>query len=188
MEFNKDDFQKLGIKNRDEYIPYFNKFLEQFKINTVDRLLCFLANVLHETANLYYKEEIASGVQYEFRKDLGNTKQGDGLKYKGMGIFQLTGKSNFTLFTEWAKRLGYNIDFVKNPKKLLEPEFAVLSACFFWENNNLEKYADEGDFINVCSIINTGRIQKPKTPHKINGIEDRLKKYDLVKQLLKSWM
>lgn len=186
MNLTSDDFKKLGIKNRDEYIPYFNKYLTQFKINTVDRLLAFFGNLLHESANLYYTKEIASGIAYENRKDLGNIFPGDGVKFAGRSFGQITGRSNYKAFTEWCKLniSNFKDNFEKNPELLEKGEYAVLGAFWFWKVNKLEQYADKKDYRNVCSIWNTGKINSKN----INGWEDRLKKYELVKSLLKSWI
>ena len=188
MKFNKQDFEKIKISRAIPYIDGINSAFELGKINTVNRILCMLPNLLHETGDFRWLEEIASGISYEGRRDLGNTQKGDGIKFKGRSAIMITGRYNYTELTKWYKIKGFNVDFVKNPELLSTPEYAILPAVWFWEKNNLEKYADKGDFTNVCSIINTGRIQNPKSPHKINGMEDRLKKYDLVKQMLKSWI
>lgn len=182
MKFVKQDFEKLNIVNIDLYLDWFNLYCEQFKVNTVSRLLCFLPNILHESMNFKYVKEILPKNNPDYVKRLGN--------YFGRGILQITHSANYKAFTDWCKIniQGFDKDFVKNPELLETPQYAVLSAFWYWKVNNLEKYADKGDFVNVCSIINTGRVQNPKSPHKINGMEDRLKKYELVKQMIKGWM
>ena len=66
--------------NRDKYLPFLNKYWDVFKVNTKDRQAAFLAQVGHESGQLRYSEEIASGRAYEGRKDLGNVNPGDGMK------------------------------------------------------------------------------------------------------------
>ena len=182
MKFTKQDFEKIKATNIDLYLDWFNLYCEQFKVNTVNRILCLLPNLLHESANFKFVKEILPKNNPDYVKKLGN--------YFGRGILQITHSINYKAFTEWCKVniKGFDKDFVKNPELLETPQYAVLSAFWYWKVNNLEKYADKGDFTNVCSIINTGRIQNPKSPHKINGMEDRLKKYTLVTQMLKGWM
>lgn len=123
--------------NRDKYLPYLNQYWEQFEVNTADRQAAFLAQVGHESAELFYVEEIASGKAYEGRKDLGNTNKGDGVRYKGRGLIQVTGRANYVAI---SKDLG--VDFVTNPDLLKEPKYAVLSAFWYWNKHDLNKLAD----------------------------------------------
>ena len=182
MKFTRQDFENIKVTNIDLYLDWFNLYCEQFKVNTVNRLLCFLPNILHESGNFKFVKEILPKNNPEYVRKIG--------KFFGRGLLQVTWERNYKAFTDWCKIniQGFDKDFVKNPELLETPQYAVLSAFWYWKVNNLEKYADVGDFTNVCSIINTGRIQNPKTSHKINGMEDRLQKYELVKQMLKSWM
>lgn len=180
--FKEKDFIEWGIKPNIAklYISFFNDYCFEFRVDTRNRILNFFSNLLHESGNLLYKEEIASGIAYEFRKDLGNVNKGDGVKFKGMAFAQITGRANYKAFTKWCKLNieDFDIDFEITPKALLLPKYCVLSAFWFWKVNNLEKHT----FINVCSIWNTGRIQNPLKPHKINGIEDRKLKYTIIEK------
>lgn len=183
MKLVEKDLKQWGVRiNSRPYLPYFNQYLEDYGIISKNRLESFFSNLLHESGNLYYKQEIATGEAYEFRADLGNTQVGDGRKYRGISFAQITGRSNFRAFTKWCKLniKDFNIDFEVTPLALLLPKYCVLSAFWFWKVNKLEQYADKGDFKNVCSIWNTGRIQNPLKPHTINGLEDRLKKKDII--------
>lgn len=176
------DFIEWGVKvSMDNYVPYFNLFLTEFNITTKNKICSLFSNLLHESGNFYYKEEIASGAAYENRKDLGNINKGDGIKYKGLTFAQITGRNNFKAFTKWCKLRysDFSLDFEESPRATLLPKYCVLSSFWFWQVNNISKYA-ETDFINVCSIWNTGRIQNPKSPHKINGIQDRVDKYNII--------
>lgn len=123
--------------NRDKYLPYINKYADIYNVNTPDRMAAFLAQVGHESGQLKYAEEIASGAAYEGRKDLGNIQKGDGVRYKGRGLIQITGRANYTAL---SKDLG--IDFVSNPKLLQDPEYAVLSAFWYWNKHKLNDLAD----------------------------------------------
>ena len=186
--FTLEHFKKLKIVNPTLYLDWFNKYCVQFNINTYSRLMCFLPNLLHESGNFRYVEELATGDAYDTRVDLGNTPQidGDGRLYKGRGLAQITGKKNYRLFTIWCNQNGINIDFVKTPLRLKEPQYAVLSAFWYWQSANLQFYADKKDFLNVCSIWNTGKIQNLNRPHKINGWNDRVDKYKLVAKVLQA--
>lgn len=181
MKLTESDYISLGVKNSKQFIDPYNEYLTLFKINTVNRLIAFFMNVLHESWNFRYTEEIADGSEYESRKDLGNTIKGDGIKYKGRGHGMVTGRYNYGEFTKWCKiNKLTDIDFVKNPERLSETKWAVLSSFWFWERHNLESYADKGKFIEVSSIWNTGKIGGIK----INGLEDRLNK----KEKIQKWI
>lgn len=156
-------------QNRLKYIGYLNEFIDKYNITTPIRVRMFLAEVGHESGQLRYSEELASGEAYEGRKDLGNIEVGDGKKYKGRGLIQLTGRSNYSELSN-----AFGVDFINNPSLLKEPEWAVKSACWFWNRKFLNSIADTGDFKKVTKIINGG----------YNGLEDRLKLYELAKQYI----
>lgn len=132
--------------NRDKYLPFLNKYWDKFKVNTADRQSSFLAQVGHESGQLKYSEEIASGSAYEGRKDLGNTQPGDGRKFKGRGLIQVTGRSNYTLFNKWLHDNGYIskiLSIIDNPEIVSNnPEIAVLSAFWYWDKHQLNNLAD----------------------------------------------
>ena len=141
---------------RDRFLPALNKFCPQHGIDSYLRVCAFLATGGVESDYFQTCTEYASGTDYEGRKDLGNTQRGDGAKFKGRGFFQTTGRSNYNRLNQTiGKKLG--IDFLKNPEKLTDINIAVESACIFWTENNLSKYADTGDFKNVSSIVNCGK-------------------------------
>lgn len=142
MELTNDQLKKIypnsSQANRDKYLPYLNKYMGEYEINSSVRVAAFLAQIGHESAQLRYVEEIASGAAYEGRKDLGNTQKGDGVKYKGRGLIQITGRANYQ---EISKAFG--IDFISNPELLSTPEYAVKSACWWWYNKKLNTLADK---------------------------------------------
>lgn len=133
------------------------------------RLIHFLAQLAHESGNFRYMEEIASGAAYEGRKDLGNVMSGDGVKFKGRGPIQLTGRANYR---RYGQQLG--IDFESNPTIVAIPSVGLLVACKFWADNGLNALADQDDVLTITRRINGGT----------NGLADR--KNNLAK--LKSWV
>ena len=141
---------------RDRFLPAFNKFCPQYGIDNYLRICAFLATGGVETDFLKVLSEYASGADYEGRRDLGNTQGGDGVKFRGRGFFQTTGRFNYKRLNETTlKKLG--IDFLIHPEKLTDIDIAVESACIFWRDNNLSKYADTGDFKNFSSVVNCGK-------------------------------
>ena len=90
---------------------------------------------------------------YADRMGNGSEASGEGWKYSGKGLIQLTGKANYAELT-----LNTGIDFVSNPDLLKEPAYALISACFFWKNNNLNRFADKKDILSLSKAINGGII------------------------------
>lgn len=156
-------------QNRLKYVDYLNEFISFYHIDQPIKLQMFLAQTGHESAQLRHSEELASGEAYEGRKDLGNIEVGDGKKYKGRGLIQLTGRDNYQKLSD-----AFGVDFINHPELLKEPEWAVRSACWFWESKNLNSISFYGDFKKVTKIINGG----------YNGLEDRLRLYELAKQYI----
>lgn len=145
------------------YVEPLNQTLDKYEINTPQRIRMFLAQVGHESGQLRYSEELASGQAYEDRKDLGNTQPGDGPRYKGRGLIQLTGRRNYQLAS-----LALDTDLIEHPEKLSEsPELASEVAGWYWANNNLNALCDLGLFQELTRRINGG----------LNGYADRYKLY-----------
>lgn len=148
------------ISDIDTFLLPINKIMAKYEINTPLRISHFLAQVGHESGSLRYKEEIASGRAYEGRADLGNTHPGDGVKFKGHGLIQLTGRLNHT---DYANYVG-DPDLIVNPKRIaLEPEHSAGAAAWFWMTRKLNPVADQDDIIKITKRINGG----------LNGLEDR---------------
>ena len=131
-EFLKEVMPQSTEANRQKYLEWLNYFMPKYAIDSDDEIAAFVAQIGHESGQLKYAEEIASGKAYEGRRDLGNTQQGDGVKFKGRGLIQITGRFNYT---QLSKDLGE--DFIKHPKLLSIPKYAVQSACWFWNKNKL---------------------------------------------------
>lgn len=133
-----------------------NKYAEEFDIITPLQWVHYLAQVAHESAQLRYTEELASGAAYDTGKlaqRLGNTpeKDSDGQKYKGRGLIQLTGRSNYEAYKRYC---GY--DVVKEPELLAKPVGAIRSSMWFWKQNGLNALADRDDIVAITKRINGG--------------------------------
>lgn len=166
-------------KNRQKYLPYLDEYMPLYEINTKQRMAAFLAQIGHESGQLNYNEEIASGKAYEGRINLGNTEKGDGIKFKGRGLIQITGRANYQKLTNEMRGLALGVDFVTEPHLLKEPQYAVQSACWWWHNRKLNELADddsEVSFKRITRIINGG----------YNGYTDRYKIWQRAKQILRS--
>lgn len=133
------------------YLPYLNKYMVEFDINTALRVVYFLATVAVESGELKYTKELADGSAYEFKKSLGNTSLGDGKKYKGRGLIQLTGKVNYQAYKKYC-----GFDVVAMPELLEKPLGATRSACWFWRANGLNQLADTDNMEAVRKRVNGG--------------------------------
>lgn len=122
------------------------------------RLAHFMAQVGHESGGFRYMEEIASGSAYEGRRDLGNTKPGDGKRYKGRGPLQLTGRANYRTF---GQALGLNLE--DDPAQVARPDIGLLVACYYWSLHKLNALADADDITSITRRVNGG----------VNGLADR---------------
>lgn len=152
-----------------KFIDHLNGAMEEFEINTPKRIASFLAQVGHESGQLRYTQEIATGAAYEGRKDLGNTQKGDGVKFKGRGLIQVTGRANYT-----ACMLALDLDLLEHPELLETPENATRSAAWFWKDRGLNELADAGNQVAVTKKINGGT----------NGLNDRLELFDAARRVL----
>ena len=158
-ELLKKIFSATKADQRNRFIAPFNLFLPHYKITSKVQVAAFLATGGIETDYLRTCEEYASGKAYEGRKDLGNIQPGDGMRFKGHGFFQTTGRFNHKKVTE-ATFAKLGIDFEEEPRRLTEIEIAVESACIFWRDNNLSKWADKPDFFGVSGKVNRGDATK----------------------------
>jgi putative chitinase len=126
----------------------------QFGITNPVVLAMFLGQIMHESGGGIWLTELASGEEYQGRADLGNTAPGSGVKYKGRGFIQITGLFNYEAVT---KALGH--DFVNNPEDLAQPQWAALSAAWYWNSHGLTGTAQPGTldaFVACTKVINGG--------------------------------
>lgn len=196
MQITQDQLQQLIPKNShvDQWCDALNTVLPRYQIDTPKRVAAFVAQCGHESAgftalkeNLNYgapglmttfkkyfptqelansyarqPERIANRV-YADRMGNGNEASGDGWRYCGRGLIQLTGKNNYTAF---AASIDMPVEEV--PAYLETFEGAVESACWFWNTNKLNQYADSGDLDTMTRRINGG----------LHGIDDRRARYN----------
>jgi predicted chitinase len=134
-----------------EMLPHLNAAMQEAGINTPRRQAAFLAQLAHESGEFRYMEEIASGAAYEGRLDLGNTQPGDGVRFKGRGPIQLTGRSNYR-----AAGQALGIDLENNPRRAADPDVGFRTAAWFWNSRNLNSFADAGNFDAITFRVNGG--------------------------------
>lgn len=167
----------LYIKRVDEFVASFNQWNIPFGIDNEKRITHYLAQVFHESGVLRYVEEIASGAQYEGRKDLGNTQQGDGVRFKGRGFIQLTGRTNYTKFNEYDLCTE---DVVSHPEKVAEFPLNQIASMWFWQTHGLNELADRDDGGKMGEDI-CRQITK-KVNGGTNGLANRLYLYQRFKK------
>ena len=193
---NNEQLQALGIDVK--WLTPINDTFAKYEINTPKRQAAFIGQCAHESnnfqtleENLHYSavalmrvwpsrfpdldtaekyannpEKIANKV---YAGRMGNTEEGDGWKYHGRGLIQLTGKENYG---NCGSNLG--LDFIGNPDRVLDPEYAALSAGWFWNKKGLNTLADSQDYETMTKRINGGLI----------GLEDRKAKINKVLSIL----
>lgn len=135
-------------------VPLIDKYLAQYKMDTVNRKSMFLAQCLLESGGFRYLKEIWGDTvwqkRYEGHKGLGNTQPGDGKRFMGRGLIQLTGRKNYQAFANWLN----DSSVMQDPEVVARPDYAVLSAIWFWTSNNLNKFADADDIKGCTRVIN----------------------------------
>lgn len=136
-----------------EFVKSFNDWSDEFGINTPLRAAHYIAQVAHETGQLKWLEELASGKAYEGRRDLGNTQPGDGVRFKGRGLLQTTGRANYQAY---ANSQYCNGDLMAHPEWLAKFPGAQKSSMFFWLKKGLSALADNDDCRGVTKRINGG--------------------------------
>lgn len=202
MSITRDQLAEIIPRNPyiDQWCEALNKILPDYGIDTPQRVAAFIAQCAHEsggfvflTENLNYKaaslrkvfpkyfpddglaaryankpEMIANRI-YANRMGNGDETSGDGFRFRGRGLIQLTGKDNYTWFAE-----SIETSLEETVEYLQTFEGAVQSACWFWETNNLNQWADKDDILTLTKRINGGTI----------GLEDRKKHYEHAKHVL----
>ena len=131
--------------------PVYQATLLAHSIDSDFRACYFTGQVVHESDQLCTMEEYASGAAYEGRHDLGNTEPGDGVRFKGRGPFQLTGRANYA---KMGPRLG--LDLIAHPEAAADPANGLVIACLFWNDHGLSALADVEDLEGITRRINGG--------------------------------
>ena len=193
-----DKLNSLGLDEK--WLNGLNDCFDKYNINTPQRQACFLAQVMHESnsfksleENLNYSAQalmrtwpsrfpdIDTAEKFEHNPEkiankvyagrMGNIEEGDGYAYRGRGLIQLTGRENYANF-------GHNagVDVLSNPDLLTTPEYAALSAGWYWNKRNLNELADNMDIEGITKKINGGTI----------GIEDRKARTQKVLAILRA--
>lgn len=151
---------------------------DKYAITAPLDVAAFLATVGVESGRLVYVKEIwgptPPQLRYEGRADLGNTQPGDGKRFMGRGLIQITGRRNYLLCGT-----GLDLDLIAHPELLEQPNDAALSAGWFWHNNKLSALA--GDFLAVSRAVNLGNPYAKAIP---NGYSERLALYGAAKKAL----
>ncbi|MBK6742501.1 MAG: glycoside hydrolase family 19 protein [Hydrogenophilales bacterium] len=154
------------------YAPHLANAMVEFHIDSPARQAAFLAQVAHESGELRYVRELASGAAYEGRKDLGNTQPGDGPRFRGRGLIQITGRANY----RDCSRALFDIESIllNEPERLELPGEACRSAAWFWWSRVFNPLADAGKFREITRRINGG----------YNGLADRERYWARAKTVL----
>lgn len=169
----------LPAAKRDAYLPYLDAILPMYGIESPPRLAAFLAQIAHESGQLKYWEEIwgptAAQKRYEPPSDLaarlGNTKAGDGKRYRGRGPIQITGRANYR---KYGAMLG--VDLENNPSLAATTPVGFQIAGAYWHSHGLNELADRQEFVTITKRINGGT----------NGLASRQKYYEVAKRVLGS--
>ena len=155
------------------FVPVLNTAMGRYGIVGTLRVSAFIAQVGHESGQLRYAREIwgptAQQLGYEGRSDLGNTVKGDGSKFRGRGLIQITGRANYTACGE-----ALGLDLINQPELIEQPQHAAMSAAWFWSTRGLNTLADQGEFVKITRRINGG----------VNGLVDRQALYEKALKVL----
>lgn len=145
-----EDVQAVAPKFQAPHLPLLQAALIEIAATPL-RKAHFLAQIAHESAGFATLVEYASGKAYEGRKDLGNTQPGDGVRYKGRGVIQLTGRANYRALGDY---LGINLE--AQPDLAAMPYVAYQVAAHYWLDRNINADADRDDLEAVTRAINGG--------------------------------
>ncbi|WP_339452410.1 glycoside hydrolase family 19 protein [Pseudomonas sp. EA_5y_Pfl2_R50] len=155
------------------FVPVLNTAMQRYQIVGRKRVAAFIAQLGHESGQLRYVREIwgptPAQAKYEGRADLGNTQPGDGSKYRGRGLIQITGRANYIACGE-----ALGLDLITQPELLELPQYAAMSAAWFWKQNGLNDLADRDQFNTITRRINGG----------LNGLQDRLEIWSRARAVL----
>ena len=174
-----DQLKAIGIDEK--WLQPLLDVFEKYQINTPKRQASFIGQCMHESGNfkiveenLHYKPDrlhavfpsrfptVESALPFDtpekiankiYGGRMGNLEDGDGFKYRGRGIVQLTGRDSYKAFTD-----ATGVDAINNPDLLLQPEYACLSAGWFFSTHHLNDLADKEDYLTMTKKINGGTL------------------------------
>jgi len=172
-QLNKVAGNRRAQGARQELVRAIAEWAPRIGLDAPHRVALFLANVMHEAGGGRYLKELWGPTKaqrgYEGREDLGNTQTGDGKRFRGHGWIQTTGRANHRAVTKWARERFPNApDFEKNPEKLAEPQWATLSALWYWSERVPARFIETGNHEMVRRRINGG----------LNGYREVLEYFD----------
>ena len=157
-EFVRGKLQGIMIRASsqlvDAYFAPIVALMAQHDINTPLRMAHFFGQIGHESGMLRYTTEFASGAAYEGRAGLGNTQPGDGVRFKGRGLIQITGRANYEAFGK-----SRAVDYTQDPNRLLmasDPATATAVSTWFWSKRKLNTLADADDLVGITKRVNGG--------------------------------
>lgn len=201
----RKNYKQIKANNLNGFVQTYNDYADYFGIDTPLEVRHFFSQVGHECDQFNAFEEYASGAAYEKRKDLGNVYNGDGVKFKGRGALQTTGRTNYHLANEEMLKLPFltaeekalfaNDGLVKNPTLLANPKWATLAAFIYWNKKDLNSLCQaDGQKVTIrrydgkkwydytCS---TNEAITRKVNGGINGLEERIALYNKLKTVIK---
>lgn len=157
----------------EKWLSPLNSAMSDYEINTAQRIAAFLAQIGHESGKLVFVREIwgptPQQANYEGRQDLGNFYTGDGFKYRGRGLIQITGRANYK---QCGDAMG--LDLESHPELLEQPDIAARSAAWYWKEHGCNEYADADRFNAITRAINGGS----------NGMPDRVALWNSARAVL----
>lgn len=158
---------EIPLARAEKWAEPLTKAMADGKIDTRLRIAAFLAQIGHETQSLQYVKELGGPTyfsKYDGREDLGNLQKGDGARFPGRGLIQVTGRANYL---ECSMALFGDDRLINKPELLEQPEYAAASAVWFWTKKGLNKLADASRITDMTRKINGG----------LNGLQDRLSRW-----------
>lgn len=178
------DATSCPVENVSLYWPLVETCLDALSVGSVNSKIAALATIAVETANTFkpvheYGSDKLHEQQYGGRADLGNIHTGDGAKYAGRGLIQITGELNYA---EYGKRLG--IDLVSNPEAACEPNAAAAIFAAYWHDRKCDVYADSGQWATVRRRVNGGTNGLPAFMRYVANLQDAVRNSDPVPSVL----
>lgn len=157
------------------FLPHLNTYLPQYGIDTPVEVASFLAQVLHESGGFKWLREIwgptKAQARYEGRADLGNVLQGDGKRFMGRGLIQVTGRTNYD---RMSREMFKDKRLLENPDILATPEYGTLSACIYWKWRKMDLIDDDDSIREETKRVNGG----------YNGLSEREEYFTRAKSVL----